>query len=55
MALNMMNGFMKRSLLMELKRCSSNIKTTMGYINIIVRVSMDVLGPMYVVSGPIVM
>ena len=54
MALNMMNGFMRRSWQMELRSYWSSIRTRMGYSDVVVRVYVDVLGPLYVLPGPVV-
>ena len=39
---------------MELERCSSNIRTVMGYSDVDVSVYIDVLVPLYITSGPVV-
>ena len=54
MVLSMMSEFMKRIWLMELECCLSSIRISMGYTNDTVRVYVDILGPLYVIPGPIV-
>ena len=56
MALNIMNWPMKQSWIMEMKQYLRQYKDiTMCYTDVIVRVSVDVLGPLYVVPGPLVL
>ena len=39
---------------MDLKSYWGNIRLVMGYSDIVVRVYVDVLGPLYVLLGPVV-
>ena len=50
----MINGYMQRSWKMEQRHCLNSIRTSMGYTDLTVRVCFDVLGPLYLIPGPVV-